>query len=262
MKLSPEPQVFLLASTRLRLDGVEAFLGAVGVDDHMGMTGCYEAGEPGEALIELAGRTCYRSYEVGLNPNVKKIRKDREGYIGNILKSKHGSVFEHATATFAFFGVSRVFTHEIVRHRAGTAFSQESLRYVRITDIPFWIPPTLDCGDSKGTVTETVEGIEQNYQYLVRYFGIEEMTDFNHKKALTSALRRILPIGLSTCIIVTANHRAWRHIIEQRCSGHGEEEIELVMHKIAARMIVEFPSIYQDMVMEREGVWTFKHSKV
>ena len=260
MKLSHEPQVFLLASTRLRLEGVEAFLKAVGVNNHMKMTGQYEVGEQGEGLIELAGRSCYRSYEVGLNPNVKKIRKDRKGYIGNILKSKHGSVLEHATVTFAFLGVSRVFTHEIVRHRVGTAFSQESLRYVRIEEIPFWIPPSLE--SAKNAVTETVEGIEKNYQYLVKYFGIEEMKSFSQKKALTSALRRILPIGLSTCIIVTANHRAWRHIIEQRCSGHGEEEIELVMHKVAARMIVEFPSIYQDMIMEGKGVWTFEHSKI
>ncbi len=262
MKLTNEPQVFLIAQTRLHQGGVVGFLTAVGVEDPNEMTGHFVTGEQGEGLIELAGRSCYKSYEVGLNPNVKKIRKDRAVYIGNILKSKHGSVLEHSTVTFAFFGVSRVFTHEIVRHRAGTAFSQESLRFVRLTEIPFWIPPSLDFGDAKGVTVETVEAIEKNYQYLVDYFGIEKMTDFNQKKALTSALRRIIPIGLSTCIIMTANHRAWRHIIEQRCSGHSEEEIELVMHKVAATMITEFPSIYQDMTMESIGVWTFEHSKV
>ncbi len=242
--------------------GIAGFLTAAGVTGAGSMTENLMKGEQGEALIELAGRACYKSYEVGLNPNIKRVRADREGYIGNILKSKHGSVLEHSTVTFAFFNVSRVFTHEVVRHRAGTAFSQESLRFVRMTEIPFWIPPSLDDGPVPSLVEDTVEAIEKNYAILVEHFGIEKMTTFVEKKAITSALRRILPIGLSTCIIMTANHRAWRHIIEQRCSGHSEEEIQTVISHVAAQLNSMFTSLYQDMTFKGDGKWVFEHSKI
>ena len=64
---------------------------------------------------------CYRSWEPGLNPNVRKVPvKDQEAYLQNILKQQHGSVLEHAAASrFVLHNVSRVFTHEIVRHRPG-----------------------------------------------------------------------------------------------------------------------------------------------
>jgi len=61
------------------------------------------------------------------------VRSDRREYFENLLRSAHGSVLEHAGYSFALRNVSRVFTHELVRHRAGSAFSQESLRYVRLT---------------------------------------------------------------------------------------------------------------------------------
>ena len=98
----------------------------------------------GELLVEFGGRACYRSWEPGLNPNVTRVRNDRREYLENILRSAHGSVLEHASYSFALRNVSRVFTHELVRHRAGSAFSQESLRYVRLTDIGFRVPPALE----------------------------------------------------------------------------------------------------------------------
>ena len=81
-----------------------------------------------------------RPWAPGLNANVSKVREDSAEYLRNILKSGHGSVLEHANFTFLFHNVSRVFTHELVRHRAGAAYSQESMRFVRLTDIPFWFP--------------------------------------------------------------------------------------------------------------------------
>ncbi len=55
--------------------------------------------------------------------------------------------------------VLRVFTHELVRHRAGSAFSQESLRYVRLTDIGFRVPPALE--PVREQVLSIVEQLEE-----------------------------------------------------------------------------------------------------
>lgn len=94
-------------------------------------------------LVGLAGKRCYLSFKVGINPNVTKIREDWVKYLDNVLSSGHGSVLEHATYTWAIEGVSRVFTAEMNRHRAGVAISEGSMRYIRMEDIPFWMPLSL-----------------------------------------------------------------------------------------------------------------------
>src|SRR5262249_3501873 len=113
----------------------------------------------GELLVEFGGRACYRSWEPGLNPNVTRVRTDRREYLRNILRSAHGSVLEHASYSFALRNVSRVATHEIVRHRAGAAYSQESLRYVRLVDIGFRVPPALE--PLRRQCVEIVERLEE-----------------------------------------------------------------------------------------------------
>ena len=105
-------------------------------------------------------------------------------------------MLEHANYSFALRNVSRVFTHELVSHRAGSAFSQESLRYVRLTDIGFRVPPALE------PVREQVLSIVEQLEEFQRRappteLGIdEEGVPFHVKKEVTSALRRLAPIGL------------------------------------------------------------------
>lgn len=94
-------------------------------------------------LIALAGKRCYLSFDTDLNPNISSIRTDHEKYIENVLNSKHGSVTEHATWSFAIENVSRVFTGEMNRHRAGVAISDGSMRYIRFDDIGFTLPDSI-----------------------------------------------------------------------------------------------------------------------
>src|SRR5436309_4693411 len=155
------PQVFLIARPSLDLDGMRGYLESVGGESWLDRRTGQAGGQPnpGEMLVEFGGRLCYRSWEPGLNPNVSRIRTDRREYFENILRSQHGSVLEHANYSFALRNCSRVFTHELVRHRAGSAFSQESLRYVRLTDIGFRVPPALE--PVREQVIELVERLEQ-----------------------------------------------------------------------------------------------------
>src|SRR6516162_8011090 len=135
---SVEPEVFLVARPKVDYDAMAAYLREVGGDRWLERIdrGQLEA----QDLAEFAGKICYRSWEPGLNPNVRKVRDDQDVYLQNILKQQHGSVLEHVSFTFVLHNVSRVFTHEVVRHRPGTAVSQESLRYVRLDELPFWFP--------------------------------------------------------------------------------------------------------------------------
>jgi thymidylate synthase (FAD) len=98
-------------------------------------------------LIAMAAKRCYKSFEPGLNPNVTKIRADYGEYLTNVLNSGHGSVLEHSVYTWAIENVSRVFTGEMNRHRAGMAISEGSMRFIRYTDIPYWEPTSISGED-------------------------------------------------------------------------------------------------------------------
>ena len=208
-----------------------------------------------------AGRVCYRSWEPGLNRNVTRVRDDQREYLENLLRSLHGSVLEHANYTFAFRNVSRVFTHELVRHRAGSAFSQESLRYVRLTDIGFRVPPALE--PVRDQVISLVEQLEEFQVTAAETLGLDdEGVPFSVKKEVTSALRRLAPIGLSTDIVWTANVRTLRHVIEMRTAPGAEEELRHVFGLVAERMVQEAPGLFQDFARDDDGSWVPAFRKV
>ncbi|MCW3047920.1 MAG: FAD-dependent thymidylate synthase [Solirubrobacterales bacterium] len=214
-----------------------------------------------ELLVEFGGRACYRSWEPGLNPNVTRVRTDQAEYFANILRAQHGSVLEHANFSFALRNVSRVFTHELVRHRAGSAFSQESLRYVRLTEIGFRVPPVLE--PVRDQVVNLVEQLEEFQASAAEALGIDdEGVPFHVKKEVTSALRRLAPIGLSTDIVWTANVRTLRHVIEMRTAPGAEEELRLVFDDIAQIMKAEAPNLFQDFARHDDGSWVPENRKV
>ena len=256
------PTVHLIARPQLDLDGMRAYLEDVGGESWLERRlGEDEQASPGEMLVEFGGRACYRSWEPGLNPNVTRVRTDRMEYFSNILRSAHGSVLEHANYSFALRNVSRVFTHELVRHRAGSAFSQESLRYVRLTEIGFRVPPALE--PVRDQVISIVEQLEEFQVSAAAELNIdEEGLPFHVKKEITSALRRLAPIGLSTDIMWTANARTLRHVIEMRTAEGAEEELRLVFDQVARIMQAEAPGLFQDFAQQDDGSWAPEHRKV
>jgi thymidylate synthase (FAD) len=260
------PSVFLIARPAIDLEGIRGYLEDVGGESWLELRlaeGDEEHGAPnaGELLVEFGGRACYRSWEPGLNPNVSKIRTDVREYFANILRSGHGSVLEHANYSFAIRNCSRAFTHELVRHRAGSAFSQESLRYVRLTDIGFRVPPALE--PLRERVLSIVERLEEFQRTAAGELGIEGAeVPFHVKKEVTSALRRLAPIGLSTDIVWTANARTLRHVIEMRTAAGAEEELRLVFDKVAKIMRAEAPHLFGDFSRDDTGAWIPEHHKV
>jgi len=162
-----------------------------------------------EKLIERAGRTAYLS--------TKKQRRDSEKrFIRMLVKSGHYSVLEHANATFRISGVSRAFTHQFVRHRF-CSFTQKSQRYVDEHSFEYIIP----------------EAIEVNRKALVLYRDFMarakkvyiEIQKMNIKK---EDARFVLPNAVESELVVTANFREWRHIIETRGSPKAQWEIRKV----------------------------------
>ncbi|MBT3378102.1 MAG: FAD-dependent thymidylate synthase [Lentisphaerae bacterium] len=267
MRDIPSPAVYLVAKTSLVHDGLNAYLRDIGSPDWTPDA----AVSDGENLIEAAGRMCYRSWQAydpekpeATNPNVRRVREGNEAYIGNVLRQAHGSILEHVNLTFIFRGVSRVVTHELVRHRVGMAYSQESLRYVRLDDLPFWLPEAARDDDAvERKFRDVVAFLESVQTDLGTLFGIEDLKDFTTKKHLTSMFRRLAPMGIGTTIMVTGNLRSWRHIIAIRTAGAAEEEIRIVGSQVAAICKREYPHAFQDMEQDDEtGEWTFANMKV
>lgn len=250
------PAIRLIAEPRIDWDAVSAYLETI-----PSPTGEVAAGDwywrvhgdddaplvsDAELLVEYAGRRCYRSWAPGLNANVTKVRDDSAAYLDNILSSKHGAVLEHAQLTFDFDQVSRVFTHELVRHRAGVAISQESLRYVRLDHLGFRIPAILE--PHRATVVSVVERLEEVQVELAAAFGLDDDgVPFHYKKEVTSALRRLAPLGLSTGMVWSANLRTLRHVIAQRTAPGAEEEIRLVFDQVTRICKDRYPLLFGDL---------------
>jgi len=250
-----KPLAIMIAETSVQADGVARLLKELGAPDWT-----TDAPTGSEEIVEIGGRLCYKSFAPGLNANVTKVREGNEPYLENVLNQKHGSVLEHATVSFVFLNVTRVFTHEIVRHRAGTAFSQESLRYVRLEDLGAYLPKVFEDAATEKVMRDVFRDLEQVQRNLGDVLDLDNQI-MDTKKKLTSAMRRLAPIGLTTNILVTANHRAWRHIIGMRCTPHAEEEIFDVMMNVARQLKERFPNLYQDMALLSDGAH-FENEKV
>ena len=153
-------------------------------------------------------------------------RKDIADFINNLLYRKDGSVLEHVNFGFVITGISRSLTHELIRHRAGFAYSQRSQRYVDESGASFVIPPALvNETFSNDKVNElfnkAMENAATSYEELVN--SLEESLDeslfekkTDRRKAIRQAARSVLPNATETKLFVTANVRAWRHFIEMR----------------------------------------------
>lgn len=227
-------------------------------------------------LIALAAKRCYKSFEPGLNPNVTKVRSNMVEYFDNILKSRHGSVLEHAVYTYAIENVSRVFTAEMNRHRAGWAISEGSLRFIRFDkDIPYWLPTSLqpnieddkDLAERKQATRNIFARAfamqEDFYGDMLRVWDMESTDkNFHYKKVVTSCLRRIIGMGVATGGVWSGNIRALRHVISMRTAEGAEEEIFHVFGRIAKDIVTREPMIFQDFEEQSNGVWLAKNWKV
>ena len=151
-------------------------------------------------------------------------------------------------------------THELVRHRAGSAFSQESLRFVRLDEIPFRIPEVMEpLRDRIVSIMETLEDFQIS---AAEHFDLDgEGMPFHVKKEITSAMRRLAPEGLSTVIFWTANVRTLRHVIQMRTHVSAEEELRTVFNRVGEIMVDEAPLLFGDFVVE-DGAWTTEYRKV
>ena len=203
-------------------------------------------GTGGERLAEFAGRLCYMSQA---NPAKRPTRE----YLENIKKQGQGSVLDHANYSILFEGISRSLTHELVRHRAGFAYSQLSQRYVDESNAAFVVPPAI-IGDEKleAAWKTQVEGAQATYVALVeqlmeRYGWVADRV--HRRKMAREAARAVLPNATETKIVVTGNARAWRTMLELRAGEGAEMEIRRFAVATLRLLQREAPGFFSDFVI-------------
>ena len=220
-------------------------------------------GTDGERLAEFAGRLCYMSQR---NPAKRETRE----YLENIKRQGHGSVLEHAVYSILIEGVSRSLTHELVRHRAGTAMSQLSQRYVDESEANFVVPPAIIGDPALETAWRAqVEAAQAAYVALVdqlmeRYKWVDDKV--HRRKMAREAARGVLPNSTETKIVCTGNARAWRTLLELRSSEAAELEIRRLAVAVLRVLQAESPAFFGDVEIyvaaDRREAARFVHSKV
>ncbi|WP_208816683.1 FAD-dependent thymidylate synthase [Micromonospora echinofusca] len=201
----------------------------------------------GQALAEFAGRACYQSWR---KPN--PATATNAGYLAHILEVGHLSVLEHGSVSFYFTGVSRSFTHELIRHRH-FSYSQLSQRYVPESDAAM-VEPAVIAEDPElhKRFVAAAEASVQAYNDLLA--GLEErFADVANptlrRKQARQAARAVLPNATETRIVVTGNYRAWRHFIGMRATEHADVEIRELAVECLRQLQRVAPNVFADFVV-------------
>lgn len=184
------------------------------------------------SLIELAGRTCYKSES--------KIAEDSaEKFVRNILKRGHEAVIEHGSVTVRFT-CDRGVSHEIVRHRLAS-YCQESTRYCNYSKDGF---------GGEITVIEPSWCSEGDPAYEVWKKACQraELAYFDLMSIGCSPQesRSVLPNSLKTEVVMTANMREWRHFLRLRTASAAHPDMREVAKMLLTEMKNRYPVFFED----------------
>jgi thymidylate synthase (FAD) len=197
-----------------------------------------------ERVIEFAGRVCYMSFGARQSP------RDTARYIANLIDQRHDSVLEHANWTFLLDGVSRSFTHQLVRHRAGFSFSQLSQQYHDESEAEFLVPLGLEqypvAYAAWRSAVDAARSAYRTIQSQLRTYSGNIDQGKERLRAIRSAARSVLPNATGTKIVVTANARSLRHFLSLRGSIEGDPEMRQVSGLIYDMLLNEAPSTVLD----------------
>lgn len=187
---------------------------------------CISHTENPALLIATAGRTCYSKDD----PDSIFWRMSNEDAI-KLLPKLHGSCFEHVAVTFAIEGISRVTSHQLVRHRIAS-FSQQSQRYVDVHKT--WdnvvIPDSVqDVIDAEDELTDCIDQEPMLKAIKVYEHALQCLIDELDKHKIPSEdIRYFIPQGTKTNLVVTMNVRELMHFLGLRCCTRAQWEIRQV----------------------------------
>lgn len=185
-----------------------------------------------ERVVAMSARLCYSA--VGAEQLVEKMSDEQVGnLVQKIVDMEHNSTLEHVSFTFAIEGVSRVLTHQLVRHRIAS-YSQQSQRYVSEHDFEYILPPSVAANAAaKEKFAELMDTIRCTYDELVA-LGV-------HKEDA----RYCLANATESKIVVTMNARSLLHFFQLRCCTRAQWEIRSLANLMLAEVRAVAPLLFK-----------------
>lgn len=241
LRIKTESEVYVVGRPSFDIVAARRFLHHNNLSGHMLSDA---TGTDAEVLIEMSTRLCYLSFDKG---------RSSPAFHKHLLELHHGSTIEHANWTLWIAGVSRSWSHEMVRHRAGFGFSQLSQRYVDSSQTAFVMPPSvqqLGALAQDAWISHMLASLDAyrsavtEIETKLRAEGIDNKTTL--RKLSREAARSLLPNAVETMIAVTANARAWRHFIEMRSDVYAEAEMRRVAFAVYQVLLQEAPYLFGD----------------
>lgn len=197
-------------------------------------------------LIELAGRTCYKSEDKITDDSAKK-------FVSNIIKRGHEAMLEHSILSVKFI-CDRGVSHELVRHRLAS-FAQESTRYCNYGKNKFgnectFIEPFFFCWD--GTSDRDNDAL---YNIWLDDCEFSEKTYLRMLElgATPQEARTVLPNSIKTEVVVTMNYREWRHFFKlraARATGPAHPQMEEITRPLLEEVKKLIPVVFDDIIVE------------
>lgn len=210
-----------------------------------------------EELIAQAAKLCYS--EVGVDQIKEKM--DEAGtkkFLEMLMSFSHASPLEHASFTFAVEGVSRTFSHQLVRHRIAS-YSQQSQRYVRLDNFEYIIPPKIaENEEAKKIFIESMEKDTESYQKLTEILIEEKAKKLIEKgmdeekarkrveKESIEDARYVFPNACETKVVFTMNVRSLLHFFELRTCTRAQWEIREVAIEMLRLCKEVAPTLFKD----------------
>ena len=186
-----------------------------------------------ERVVAMAARLCYSA--AGAEELAEKMTDEQvEKLVDKIIQMGHASTMEHVSFTFGIEGVSRVLTHQLVRHRLAS-YSQQSQRYVAEHDFEYILPPSIaERPEASERFKAFMENIQQTYNDLVEA-GVPK-----------EDARYVLANATETKIVVTMNARSLMHFFNLRCCNRAQWEIRELAYKMLAEAKAVAPLLFKN----------------
>lgn len=209
-----------------------------------------------ERTVAFAAKLCYSSSGI---EDLRDGLTDEKiaSFVKMLADMGHESPIEHVSFTFGIEGVSRAFTHQLVRHRLAS-YSQKSQRYVTEGQFEYVIPPEI----AKDTAAlklfkETMEADQKAYDKIADLLKEKHKKEFlkaghdektacrmAEKKAIEDA-RFVLPNACETKIVVTMNARALMNFFHHRCCSRAQWEIKEVADMMLKEVCAVAPNLFK-----------------
>jgi len=194
------------------------------------------------SVIYAACRQCYSPKSAAqIFTEGRGLEDSQADFIRQVVASGHESPLEHVKFTFSIEGVSRVLTHQLVRHRIAS-YSQQSQRYVRESEFDYLIPPSIEEDEClKDVYVGTMKKIQEAYDRLIKKF---EEKGRRGETAYQDA-RFVLPQATETKIVVTMNCRELLHFFKERCCSRAQWEIRDLAEAMLRLCKQSLPAVFE-----------------